>query len=291
MNLKAISLALSLSITSICVIPSFAQEWFPLDASWYYNQVQFLPGGNFYKHFDVEGEAIIHGKTCRLVFGGCDCGSFGYSNYLFEENDKVFRYDQVRDSFDLLYDFTLAVGDTIKLTVGSEMGVYVLTALDTQIVSGLPVRVQHYEGIEWWVAIGLETYEYFGNSLCLYPQSGVCDPLTGGLRCYEDSIFGLQKFNGFNFACDTVITSIHNPELGSIEVFPNPVDDLLTIRSDNNIGIVEVLDLYTGRTLIRLGGDREFQIPVSHLPAATYLIKVNMDDHSLAYRKLVINHP
>ena len=287
MNLKAITLGLSLSITSIL----YSQQWFPDGATWYYNQVEFLPGGNYYKLFEVAGEATIKGKTCKLVSGGCNCNStFGYSNYLYEENDQVFRYNPAQDTFDILYDFTLSVGDTLKVTLGIDSGVYVLDSITNQLLNGIPVRVQHFEGVEWFVSIGLETYEYFGNSECLYPQLGFCDPLTGGLRCYEDSIFGLQKFNGFHFACDTVITSIHNPGLGDIEVFPNPVDDLLTIRSDNIIAIVEVLDLYSGRTLIRLGGDREFQIPVSHLPAATYLIKATLEDHSYSFRKLVISH-
>jgi len=286
MNLKAISLGLSLSITSIL----YSQQWFPDGATWYYNQTEFLPGGNYYNFFEVLGKATINGKTCKLVNGGCNCSTYGYSNYLYEENNKIFRYNPDKDTFDILYDFTLAVGDTFRIGVGIDTGAYVLNAMSTQFLNGIPVRVQHFEGLDWNVAIGLETYEFIGNSYCLYPQLGFCDPLTGDLRCYEDSIFGLQKFNGFHFACDTVITSIHNPGWQSIEVFPNPVDNLLTIRSDHLIAIVEVLDIYSGRTLIRLGADREFQIPVSHLPSATYLIKTTLEDHSYSFRKLVITH-
>ncbi len=287
MNLKAIAVAIGICSTSLLS----GQEWFPDDGLWYYNQTEFFPGGNYYKIFEVDGEAIIQGKSCKLVKGNCDCSTFGANNYLYEEGDKVFRYNPVKDSFDILYDFTMQVGDTLTIPLGdSDPGIYVLNSISTQFIHGIPIRVQHFELLEWYVSIGFETYEYIGNSECMYPQYGFCDPLTGALRCYQDSFFGLQKFNGFHFPCDTVITSLHNPDAQNVEIFPNPADDLVNIKSTDPICMVEILDPFSGRSLIRLRGDTEFEVPVSHLPSATYLVKMTLENHQFAFKKLVILH-
>ena len=70
-------------------------------------------------------------------------------------------------------------------------------------------------------------------------------------------------------------------------VWPNPVDDILSIRfsPDETPAIVELYDLQGRRVLTRTKAlDR---IPVEGLPSGTYLVRVTMDDGSIFSVKVV----
>ena len=48
-------------------------EWFPVGAEWYYNQVSFSPPSESYVHLIVTDSIEINGVSARVISGGCMC--------------------------------------------------------------------------------------------------------------------------------------------------------------------------------------------------------------------------
>lgn len=266
-----------------------AQEWFPVGATWHYSQIHFWPSMETSTQFEVVGEIEIQGKSCKLIEGVCNCAPPG-GNIVCHEGDIIYRYDTEMDSFSILYDFSLQPGDTITLRIdGFDPTYYRLESLSQMILNGIPIRVQHLSWLDGnSVAIGLTNYEFIGNDGCFYPQVGFCDPLTGGLRCYEDSIFGLQKFYGFNLDCEAIISSSDNTTFPGISFYPNPAHDYLIIGSTTPITKIELLDVH-GRTVL----SEEQGSPVLDLgkiPSGLYVVRLSFPDQAAFLSQLAVIH-
>jgi len=76
--------------------------------------------------------------------------------------------------------------------------------------------------------------------------------------------------------------------VASIEIFPNPVDNRLFLRSTGSIALVKILDL-SGRVLIKLEGGiiSEQAIDLSPLKAQTYVVSVTTTSGTVYNYKLV----
>jgi hypothetical protein len=81
-----------------------------------------------------------------------------------------------------------------------------------------------------------------------------------------------------DIGCSIIISSVNDATTGNIEVFPNPVSDLLTIRNINendNYSTVNLYDMF-GRLLISNGlVSGTNTLDVSGLSAGVYSIRVN----------------
>lgn len=269
-----------------------AQAWFPEEATWHYSQGHIgWPFEQGYQFFEVLGEIAIQGKMCKEVRGTCACSPYGNVNYLCPEGDRVFRYDMEGDSFSILYDFTLQPGDSLALALEHyDMSFYLLDSVTQIIVNGIPVRVQHFTYIKGSIAeIGLVTYEFFGNNQCLYPQIGVCDPGTGVMRCYEDFLFGLQMFNGFEQECDAIISSAQEPVAALFEVAPNPASDYIELKIDGNVQDLAIVDIITGKvTWYNHSELIPHTIDLTQFAPGTYLVQARQGQKLISRRLAII---
>lgn len=90
----------------------------------------------------------------------------------------------------------------------------------------------------------------------------------------------------------TGIDEFNSPANG-IKVFPNPVADLLQIAvEESEIGsLFQLYDLSGREVLSRLVAETRFSIPVQHLPAGTYNIRMNSSDKLTTYKgRILIQH-
>jgi hypothetical protein len=75
----------------------------------------------------------------------------------------------------------------------------------------------------------------------------------------------------------------------TIELFPNPATDIVTIRTDGfRLSHVRIIDLQ-GRVLFSENGSPR-EINVAGLPSGLYLMQLTADDGSFVNRKMVIRH-
>src|SRR5688500_602219 len=92
--LKRMKKIILLALVSIIIAKSTAQEWFPIGASWYYNQVILLEGET-YRYFEVTGDTIVQGKYSKVIKGDCMCAIPGYSNILHQDGNLIYSFDHM----------------------------------------------------------------------------------------------------------------------------------------------------------------------------------------------------
>lgn len=269
-----------------------AQEWFPTGASWYYNQIILLEGET-YNYFEVTGETIVQGKTCKIISGSCACGVPGIGGYLCQEGDKIYSYHSESDSFRIQYDFTLVAGDTLIVRgdplVGGD-GYFLIDSVTFLQVGSENLRVQHITHLSYDIVWGNKIIERMGSNGCLYPQVGFCDPLTGGLRCYEDDTIGLINFQIPPRPCDYNSTGADDLSIApELKIYPNPAINEVHIKSEipieqlilfNNLGI----PVYKLFPVI----NTELDLELHSIPAGLYHLQVVQNDHQIVHHSIVI---
>ena len=73
-------------------------------------------------------------------------------------------------------------------------------------------------------------------------------------------------------------------DFNQIQLYPNPVSDVLKISSTQELSSIEVLDML-GRSLFRKNNKTfETEIDMSNLPTATYLVQVKVDNQVKTYK-------
>lgn len=283
---------IALIILFITVGRLHAQEWFPIGANWYYNQVDFLLMGERFKYFEVTGDTTIQGKYCRTIEGECECSEFALVNYLHVDGEQVFYFDEVSSAFRILYDFGLAPGDTLEYFSHNHGETrYVLDSITMLDINGYSLRVQHFQYVNGIWELGDKVFEFIGSNRCLYPLIGVCDPGTGGLRCYEDGILGPYKFIDIEIPCDYITTSTVDIQEPSVQVYPSPAHDYFIVESERPMSQLEVINIHSGSVLFQIAPMQNFtQIDRRDLPAGTYIIRIRLDDDSVQQLKTVLLH-
>ena len=83
----------------------------PQGAEWYFNVASFMGSPTTYFHMEVLGDTIIQDHTCSVISPQY-LGGNGMNQFVYEENRKVYWYNQTLQAFTTLYDFNAEVGDS-----------------------------------------------------------------------------------------------------------------------------------------------------------------------------------
>lgn len=96
-----------------------AQSWFPPGATWYYHYSGYMVASG-YEHMTIYGDTLINGQqahrlditvnSVHVIYGQ---SSYTYEEYVYADEDRVYWYHH--DMFNLLYDFSAEVGDTLEI--------------------------------------------------------------------------------------------------------------------------------------------------------------------------------
>lgn len=79
-----------------------------------------------------------------------------------------------------------------------------------------------------------------------------------------------------NFALDVQL-SVPGNELTKMNVYPNPVNDMLTVSHESNITNVSVINLLGQQLISKTVNDKEAKVDMSQLAAGTYVVKITAD--------------
>lgn len=231
-------LVLTLVILLAFVFNGMAQQvsFAPQGAEWYFNVSSFMGSPISYYHMEVLGDTIIQGHTCSVITQQF-LGGNGQEQYVYEDNGKVYWYNQTLRRFTTLYDFDAEVGESWICEVDSCSFEIQVQSVEEETWEGHTYRVQHV------YAIGEDEYNSFFNTgegtiiegigeiSGLFPYSGACtgDIYCGSsieyLRCYL--VDGEMLYHGGDYECDEIV-DVPYPS------YPFAVGDLLyTIISDN----------------------------------------------------------
>ena len=289
--------ALLLSLSSVDAQEEFA----PIGARWFQNAfIENIWGTHpmqDYYIIESEKDTLVDGLLHRKV-----------GDYLFyQDGDKV--YYRWQDSLRLVYDYSVAAGDTVRfeLLYGYEQKEGLVPVVNTYIVDGVSfvqagsaslkkVDCRLLEGYECHgpnlpdsVAFAYRYIERLGSVRGVLESINTCGVTVPGavtewLRCYEDEEVSYQTERFLATAeegegCDYRTPTSTREAAPEIEwsVFPNPTSGALTVDIPAVGGQVhiEVLDINGRRVLPTLRtDDNRTEIDLGGLANGLYYVRV-----------------
>jgi hypothetical protein len=301
-----------------------AQIWAPIGAKWTYErtvisgfQDTFTLG---FTEFIVVKDTLIQNITCRKIIrkfqyvkpSDLTDTIVGYDPplFIFEDSNKI--YGWLVDSFYILYDFTLNIGDTLAIqndfsygfldTSKTGISLLRLDTIDSVFINGISrIRQgftylgppEYYIGIASCMTIGngltkSTAIEGIGWTYFFTPNNNIALPIHEGmLRCYTDTILG--SFNCNPWPCDSIlylISGIFKVSKNKIKIIHESLD-LIVIKTE----IQTPLDL----TIINMQGEKVFsktlrmnneRVSIGFLPSGLYIITLQ-NDHVFLNQKLI----
>jgi hypothetical protein len=191
----------------------------------------------------------------------------------------------------ILYDFNLTVGDTFHLPPFYPIEDYpnhiaIVLEIDSVELSDGSFRKRYNFGNP----NNLPNTGFFN---CLLEDwfwiDGIGDPIHpvyAIMDCFE-SVVNLDcfKYQGQELYGNCFYSPIFETQLNSIEIYPNPVSDKLTIKDPNN----EILAL----RLFDINGHQislnrnMYQMNLSELPDGVYVLKIQLNNGSVITKKIL----
>lgn len=289
-------------------------EWAPLGATWHYEvRYPFSPVVNCLA-MEVIKDTIIDGITARFIEGklyqfekdtipATDVYNQG-NIILHQKGDSIYYYRE--NKFELLYDFSLEVGDTMDIVtpapydlnyVSDTMIQMVVDSVGEVVVGNDTLRKQVFRMLRKFdsnYGFGGTHIEKIGNLYFLLPVDDLlCDvfcPLP--LRCYQDSSLFYKQWEVDCDATYLMTSTQNNISLPEIHLYPNPV------FSGSSQFYIEGPDRFTwrlrdihGRTLYystRESSGKETAALPSGLSPGLYLVEIRTGERTYV-RKLVVN--
>ena len=284
----------------------FTQNIAPVGAKWYYSISQIggaAPPDAEYAKYSVTKDTLYKGQLAKQV----EREYFRYSGdtvkwstlYLFDRNDTVFYYNNQYGRYIPLYDFTAIAGDTLRFyypdtasttPTDSTFSLVVDSVKMDSFPNSIILKAIYTSPLGSSTISGLSSdlpyLEKIGSLSILLPRSTLTLYHDGPLRCYEDSNINI---NYTAKACDQrLVLGISNFGLvdKSIQLTPNPVSDILHIRTGAiKIQSVEIYNM--SGTLMRNIPQGEKRIDVSFLENGIYLLQFQSEFGFISKKILV----
>ena len=249
----------------------FSQNDLSVGTQWY-NSTHFYPylGAAL---LEISGDTVINGQEVSIIQGVDPCAAI-YSEYIYQNEGKMYYYNDLTDGFSLLYDFTAQAGDTISIETqltangGYWIQTEVVDSVSQEYIAGAMRIVQYTDQNINIEGIGALCY--------LFPQIPVCDIQYGHIRCFIDGATReeVHYYNTYfqeDFPCDTSILIVATRELivnRSLKIYPNPTSDYITI---------DIPDAQSGKISIR----NSIGLAVKEVEVASSVIKTEVGLYNL----------
>jgi hypothetical protein len=292
-------------LTHLC----YAQEFAPLNAEWHF-QKWTLNDDYIVEYYSAKAErdTVINGNYATILTNKRNGTIMPDAEIILsEDNGKVYFFES--NSFKLLYDFTLSVGDTLTFSVpqnyyyydiscGDNPGSSMLNRAQVKIDSIIPVMFENqlldvfyttsiYDNsgsyFSWELGPVVERIGSYGG-LFGFSTSQCLGGEWGHFRCYSDSL--LTYYLSVE-DCNYTTTGINNvADKLPVSVYPNPATNYFTVETSFE-GIYQLQDL-TGKVLLSglATGETKFSIDISALSKGIYLLSL-IDGEQQVNRKVV----
>ena len=286
-----------------------AQNWCSPTSEWYYTRVTISGPG--YAKINYTGTVTINSQTCQQLTYYSQIYQYpsGPINtytappyYTYQNNNVVFLYNQINNTFDTLYNYNAIIGNKWLLpanysyTFLPTCNKTLLTVLDTghQIIQSV--------NLKWLkVQIGSPTsqidtiFERFGllnNYFLNYDNcTSSYDASKGGvLRCFNDNqIINYKRIpQSCNYFYSTLSIEKNSTENHSL-IFPNPTTGLLNIECEilNNTNLKFQLLNNLGQ-IVREEEIKNANITINiqQLPIGIYFLKINNNSKTFKIIKI-----
>ena len=267
-------------------------EFAPVGSEWHFGLIYATSLAEHYNTYQCIKDTIIDLKQCKIIHESqSTCNGIYQNVYIYQDSNKVY-YKSNSEDFLLLYDFGKTKGESWWLVIKNYDGfepeydsllVTVTDIRDTVIgkdtLSFMNVTMNNSQ---YWVGFNGKIYKYIGHEHDLFPFIyNACDEdFNYFLRCYEDSTHLLFYDFDTLHACDYSTVGIVNIDnTTSMYIYPNPVDDKLYIKTNNNhIETMIIYDVMGKEILKKQIDNSEIEVDVKLLHSGLYIIKLYNDN-------------
>jgi hypothetical protein len=270
------------------------------NATWnfHYSNYCFANGnGDDYYSITISGDTLINGQTYQKLTtpyiqsfstGSCGFGSIGYKGAIRQDTSfrMVFFIPPSSSSEQLLYDFTMQIGDSVKGYTEETFG-------STDIVQSIDsVLVDETYRKRWNINSGYNIHfiEGIGSTYGLIEFSPGCmtDFADWTLTCFQQN--GQTLYPDTTPYCQ-LITSVHSiyKVFHNVKVFPNPSNGTFTVDFDPSIEEVRLTDLL-GNIVLRQQTNNQTNFRIDNLESGTYILTV-VDKESRTSNKKIVSCP
>ena len=277
-----------LLIVAAILCPGLGFSQPAVGTTWFYNDYFQYPLVNS-ATIQADKDTTINGKTClRLISTGHVSCAAVQSDYIYQEDNQVYYWDNENNQFHLLYDYKLNTGESYSLFAnGAHKNILVhIDSVGSFNFSGRTLRVQYLSSEDLTVDVRGNTIQDIGNSVNFFFNLGACDPnYMRDLRCYQkgDSLAKLSTVD-----CETnYYDGIDENNLiqNQLSAYPNPTNDLVKIHATFNEQIDYCLTNMVGET-VQMGNcaASELSLTISQQPKGIYLLQVSSPNRQQSIR-------
>lgn len=222
------------------------------------------------------------------IAGSCTQTNFpGYKGAIRQDTSirKVFYVPPDSSSEQLLYDFNMQVGDTVKGFI--ETWTYVkdtVCSIDSVLVGN------NYHK-RWFINPCYNIYfiEGVGSTYDLLLQSPGCvtDWSDGSITCFQQNGYTLYPDTLINCPLITSINTI-DKNLNLIKVYPNPSNSSFTIDIDQSINVYEIrLTDLLGNIILRQQTNQQTRIKIDNIKSGTYILTAIGKDNLIINKRII----
>lgn len=267
-----------------------SQEWFETDDTWVHRY--FIPFGTLgFSETEVLEEVTVNGVESYLLsvkataINQANGDSVFVENEIicFEDSSRVYKLNEFMQ-FELLYDFTLSVGDSMTYYLDfsdnscKDSIVYYLDSLSTLDVGGESLVVQHfsYYDLDWDIQGEKTVIEKIGDLQSNFDikASHYCFTDQGGSWLCSFSN-GEEEVGFLDEDCFQLPLNTSDLLVPSIDIFPNPVNASFSISNIESLKSVHIYDI-SGRVIADYVPQNTYDI--SELKQGVYVLKVLNED-------------
>lgn len=274
---------------------------------WQYRHWNVITSASDQKRLGLKGDTVIGTLTYHKVYSLFDSTlSSPWSTYyaaIREQNKQVFaKFGSSPET--LLYDFNLAVGDTIRYTYSlpssaADTFCSILSKVDTMLLKDGKYRKRYiYNPVQPKNMVSDTVIEGLGS----YLYQGLFDPLINGFCTCGDEweVTCIKTYDTTrylkNLACNHCfctfltsesITENHNGN----HIYPNPFSSKTTLTINRNIKDV-TLTIYNsfGQQVSQIKNVNEQSVVIQRngLPAGIYFVQLKEQNILIASEKIII---
>ncbi len=301
-------------IIATAMLSKAQQEFAPIGAEWYYNKQSQVPfDAHGYTKYVVQKDTTIKGIKYKKVLVDEVLYNGKQKSYEYRliqiEGQKVYSFDRDTQTKQLVFDFSLNTGDTLK--IDCEKGVncdsitpIIIDSVSELKIGGKTLKVQHlsykekfngkdeFNEKKYTITEQIGTNEMFViPPACSYESSMV----NISLRCYinNDLHYKSDWFKSKQQDCDILIneTSVQEMQTNfNINVFPNPSNSDITFQFEySQLSKLKIIN-QNGKLMqtFDIQEQSEFILPVNNYNSGIYFYQITNNKGQTEFGKFVV---
>jgi hypothetical protein len=277
-------------ISALITLSSLAQQpvYFPFpesNAQWNTHMLQ-MGWPPLEKNYSIiiSGDTLINGLFYHKL---AIVNPVGYKGAIRQDtlNRKVFIIPPAANTEELLYDFTMQVGDTVKGYIENYLNTKdIVENIDTVLVGN------NYRK-RWKINSGYSIYfiEGIGSTYGLveYSPGTIVDGPDFSISCFRQNSITIYPDTITNCG---LITSVKPIEIQNdqLRIYPNPSNGSFTIEFDKSLDIKEIrLTDLLGKIIFQQQTENRTKIKITNLRNEIYILTIIDKDNLLINKKII----